>query len=315
MKPNVNRIARTVLGAATLAASALLASCGGGEQVERFNATRVLAFGDEYSVINTDGTKYSVNALQTGSATQIDCISNPLWVQSVASLYGLVFPQCAGTLPSVASRIYATPGATVADLAAQIDRHLQSGGFAPGDLATVFIGANDIVAQFQRFPAVGEDQLTADVTALGAGLAAQVNRLAGYGARVLIVTVPDMGLTPFAGDRSPGSVNPGVLSRLSTRFNDSLLLRVLNDGRKIGLVQLDEYLKAVDTATLRGSGSPYVNVTQPACAVALPNCTTGTLVPEAVGAAWLWADARHFGAIAQGALASLAASRASNNPF
>jgi len=316
MKSNVNQNGRAALRAGILALAALLASCGGGDQVESFHANRVIAFGDEMSVINADGSKYTVNALVSGSTTQIDCGSNPIWIQSVAAAYGLVFPQCPGSVSDPVSRIYAANGATVANISDQIDQHLSNGGFADGDLVTVLVGANDVVAQFQQYPAVGEDQLSANLTASGKALAELVNRLADYGAKVVIVTIPDMGLTPFAGDRSVGSTdgNPALLSRLSTKFNDALLSNLLNDGHKIGLVQLDEYLKAIDTAARRGQGS-FNNTTQAACAVALPQCTTNTLVADAINSVWLWADNRHLGANGQASLGSLARSRAQNNPF
>jgi outer membrane lipase/esterase len=316
---NMNRKARAALHAGLLASAALLASCGGGEQATTFVANRVISFGDEFSVINADGSKYTVNALVAGTTNQLDCSSNPLWVQAVAAIYGLVFPQCPGANSDPVSRIYATPGATVGDVSAQIDQHLSSGGgFTSKDLVTVLAGANDVIAQFQQYPSVGEDQLTANLTVAGAALAAQVNRLAGYGAKVLIVTIPDMGLTPAAGDRSAGSTdgNPALLTRLSTKFNDALLSNLLNDGHQVGLVQLDEYLKAVDTQTRNGfSGASFSNTTLAACAVALPNCSTNTLVPDAVNATWLWADGRHLGATGQASLGSLAVSRAQNNPF
>lgn len=316
MKLNVKRQARAVLCAGMLAATALLASCGGGEQVATFHASRVIAFGDELSAINADGSKYSINALVAGSTTQLDCASSPIWVQQVAALYGLTFPQCPGFATDPQSRIYAADGATVADIASQIDAHLSNGGFVDGDLVTVLAGANDVVAQFQQYPAIGEDQLAANLTAAGEALAAQVNRLAGYGARVLIVTIPDMGLTPFAGDRSVGSTdgNPALLTRLSTKFNDALLVGIVNDGHKIGLIQLDEYLKAVDTAARNGQGS-LNNTTLAACSVALPRCTTNTLVADAVNSVWLWADGRRLAPAGQSALSSLATSRAQSNPF
>ena len=316
---NVHRNACAALRAGLLAATAMLASCGGGTQSQTFEARRVISFGDELSVINADGSKYTVNALVAGTTNQFDCSSNPIWVQSVAAVYGLVFAQCPGSAADPASRIYATNGALVADIGAQIDQHLSTGGgFATDDLVTVLAGANDVVAQFQQYPGVGENQLAANLVVAGAALAAQVNRLAATGARVLIVTIPDMGLTPAAGDRSVGSTdgNPALLSRLSTRFNDALLTNLLNDGRKVGLVQLDEYLKAVDTASRLGrSNSTFSNTTLAACAVALPQCTTNTLVADAVGASWLWADGRRLGAGAQASLGSLATSRARNNPF
>jgi outer membrane lipase/esterase len=308
---------RAARRAGVLVLAALLAACGGSsEPTSTFVATRVIAFGDEFSVITTDQKKYSVNALLPGSSTAVDCGSNPIWVQSVAGRYGLVFPQCPGDFPDPVSRIYATNGALVADLSDQIDQQLGVGGFAAGDLVTVLVGANDVVAQFSQYPAVGEDQLLANLEDAGAALAAQVNRLAGLGAKVLIATIPDIGLSPFGGDRSVGSTdgNPALLSRLSQRFNDAMLARLLNDGHKIGLIQLDEYLRALDKAANLGQGG-YANTLAAACTVALPNCTPNTLVADATTSSWLWADARHFGAGVQASLGVLAVTRAQNNPF
>ena len=316
MKLKVNAIARAALCASVLGASALLAACGGGSQSQTFTATRVIAFGDEFSVMNDDGSKYSVNALVSGSTTALDCTGNPVWIQAVAAFYGLVFPQCPGTAVSPVSRILAANGATVADLSAQIDRQLSNGGFVSGDLVTVLVGANDVVAQFARYPNAGEPELLATLDAAGVALALQVNRLADLGAKVLISTIPDIGLTPFAGNRAAGSTdpNPALLSRLSTRFNDAMLANLKNDGRRIGLIQLDEFLVATDRATGLGGGS-FVNSTRAACAVALPGCNTNTLVAEAVNVNWLWADNRHLGPGGQLSLGSLAITRARNNPF
>ena len=313
----LNGWGRGALCAAAVAVSALLSSCGGGAgQVTTFTASRVIAFGDETSVITTNGHKYSINGLAAGSTTTIDCATNPIWIQAVAALYGQSFPECPGTNAAPESRILAFNGAVVADLAGQIDAQLASGGFTSTDLVTVLVGANDVIAQFVQYPAVGEDQLLANIDTAGAELATQVNRLASYGAKVLISTIPDMGYTPYAGDRSVGSTNgnPLVLSHLSTRFNDALLSRLTNDGHKIGLIQLDEYLIASDRATQAGNGR-FANSTLPACTVALPNCTTETLVADAVGAIWLWSDNLHLSNIGQTDLGSLAVTRAQNNPF
>ena len=333
MKLKANRIGRAAACAGLLLlSSAVLISCGGsGSQVNAFKAKRVIAFGDESSVINkADGSKYTVNAVNSDNTT-IDCAGNPIWVQAVASLYGLVFPECnVNAVPAPASRIYAFNGAVVADLAAQIDLQIQNGGFASDDLVTVLVGSNDVVAQFAQYPAVPEATLAAQLTLAGAALAAQVNRLADLGAKVLISTVPDLGRAPFAGDRSAGSTNanPGVLSHLSTAFNDALLAKLTNDGRKIGLIQLDAYVQAVDNARAAGGGT-FVNTTLAAClaTAALPTCTTQTLgtdaaaiptptvVSNASATTWLWADALHLSAGGQAGLGSLATTRAQNNPF
>jgi hypothetical protein len=80
---------RAALGLA-LGLLAALASCGGGGLVEPFRPTRILALGDELSVIEADGRKYTVNAFkvtdstttpQTESTTELDCVRNPIWIR------------------------------------------------------------------------------------------------------------------------------------------------------------------------------------------------------------------------------------------
>lgn len=321
MKLSIHRTARAALRVAGLAAALAGAACGGGDQATTFSAQRVIALGDESSVVTAEGKKYSVNAFANDSTSALDCRNSPIWVQTVAVRYGLAFPQCPGVpaaaVPST-SRIRAAAGATVADLAAQIDAQIADGGIGTGDLVTLLVGANDVIAQFAQIPAIGEAQVLANLDAAGAALSAQANRLAALDARVLISTIPDIGRTPFAGDRSAAAAatnpNPVLLSRLSTRFNDAMLSTLLNDGRKIGLIQLDQYLIAVDRAAGLGQGS-FVNVTQGSCAVALPDCTPATLLTGAGANAWLWADDRHLGAGGQNSLGSLAVSRATTNPF
>ena len=317
---NINGWRRAALGFC-VAACALLASCGGGEQGTVFTATRVLSFGDETSVINSDRSKYTVNGLASGSTTTLDCTINPIWIQSVAAIYGLTFPQCPveTAVGDPVSQIYAANGARVADLSTQIDTHLGTGdSFAGTDLATVMVGVNDIIAQFAQYDGTNEADLLGAVDAAGAELANQVNRIATIGAKVIVSTIPDVGRMPLAGDRTdPTNPNPGVLSRLSTRFNDALLANLINDGHKIGLVQLDQYLISVDNTTQAGLSSGYANTTLAACQASIPvtRCTANTLVADAVNSTWLWADDRHLGPTGQTALGSLAVTRAQNNPF
>ena len=321
MKSSHPSIARAALCAAGLAAGLLLAACGGGgDQATSFSAKRVFAFGDEASLIEASGKKYTVNAYATDSTTVLECRSNPIWVQSVALKYGLSFAQCpsstAADAPASTSRMRAALGAKVADLAPQIDAQIAESGIQAGDLATLFVGVNDVIAWFEQVPTIGEARALAGAGAAGSALAAQANRLAALDARVLIATLPNVGLMPYAGGRSAGSANPnpGVLARLSARFNDAMLSNLLNDGRKIGLIQLDVFLNATDRATALGLGT-YANTTLGACAVALPDCTTATLLPAVGTTLWLWADDRHLGAGGQSSLGSLAISRLNTNPF
>ena len=309
--------------------AALLGACGGGEQVETFRADRVIALGDETSVINSDGGKYSVNAVLAATTT-FDCGSNPLWIQTLAAAYGRTFPECNPLLVvSPVSRIRATVGATVANISGQIDTQQAESAFSEKDIVTMLVGANDILAQYAQYPAVSEAQLTINLEQAGADLATQVNRVANLGAKVVLSTTIDLGWTPFAVTEE--AANPGraaLLSRLTARFNARLRANIMNDGRKIGLVKLDEYIVSVGKARLAGGGI-FLNTTLPACLTTapLPTCTTATLgndanaVPppttptSADGITWLWADATHLSAGGHTSLGSLAAQRALNNPF
>jgi phospholipase/lecithinase/hemolysin len=91
---------------------------------------------------------------------------------------------------------------------------------------------------------------------------------------------------------------------------------IVNDGRKIGLILLDEYLQII-VRVVNGGG--FTNVTDVACdttkAPTLPECTTLTLVTGAAPLSYLWADKTHLSAGGQQALGSLGIARAQNNPF
>lgn len=302
------------------ALAGLLAACGGGEPIERFIPTRLIVLGDESSVINPDGSKYTVNGLVSGTTTR-DCSLNPIWVQGVGSVYQLPFAQCPGTSTgSATALIYATAGARVADIAGQVSA---VGSFGGKDLVTLLAGSNDVLAQYALLGTSvngvvqTETTLTATVEGLGETLAGQVNRVADAGGKILISTVPDLGLTPFA--LSEDTLNPGraaLLSRLTKRFNAKLRINIINDGRRIGLLLTDEMVQAV---AKNPAGNGFVNVTQAACDAALaPSvtaCTTATVSTGADAATYLWANDRLLSPGGHRLLANLALSRAANNPF
>lgn len=302
-------------GLLALGATALVAACGGGtSQVETFVAEQVVVFGDETSALTPDGRKYSVNVLTEDKA--LDCEREPIWVQAVASYYGLVFAECnPGAVAEPKARMAAAAGARVADLAPQIDAVLASGGFAPRSLATVLVGANDVLDLYAQYPARTELELLDELRARGASVGEQVNRLAGLGLRVLVATVPDQGRTPFALAQQAAHTDTdraALLGRMGFEFNAGLRVKILNDGRKIGLVLADEMVTAM--AENRGSFA-LANVTSGVCTAVLPDCSTDTLVEGGRSAAWLWADERQLAYGGQQRLGLLARDRLSNNPF
>ena len=314
----------------------LLTACGGGGQIEPFKPSRVLAFGDELSVIEPDGRKYSINAFKqvTGSGgtlvddpTTLDCARNPIWVQAVASAFGLFFDRCPGPVtdpprPSPLSQIRAQAGHKVADLPAQV---LGVTGAALGDkdLALVMIGMNDILELYAEYPRLSRDTLIAQARGRGRLLGRLINNVAMSGPAVVVLTVPDIGLSPFALAQNTSTGDPTrsrLISDLVKVFNDNTSIELINDGRLIGLVYAD-----IETQNMVEFPSTFSlsNVTTAACkdTPPLPDCTTATLkdaVPPAAAptaTSWLWADDLRLSPAGHSRIGQLAASRAVNNPF
>lgn len=330
MKSNLDRWRRALVGSAVMA-SALVASCGGGQQVQAFRPDRVISFGDETSVLDdfkgdANARKYTVNATVSATDATLDCKQHPLWIQSVASFYSLVFPQCnpqPNAVAAPASRARAVAGAKVADLAAQIDAQLAESPFNGKDLVTILIGQNDVLAQYAQYPAVDEPQLIANLDAAGKALGEQINRIATAGAKVVVSTVPDQGLTPFATaefNAHPEFNRATLLSRLTARLNGSMRATIINDGRMIGLILTDEYFQAIERVVNAGG---FSNVTTPVCDLtksalvppSILDCTSLTLISGGDAGTYLWADTTHLSSGGQLALGSLATTRVTSNPF
>lgn len=308
-------------GAVTLAA---LAACGGGtSQYAAFVAGRVIAFGDESSALTSSGYKYSTNGTtastdSSGNSTfTLDCNAQPNWVQSLAGIYGFVFAECNPGNIEPKAIMRAQAGAMVADIQVQIDAQIASGGFRDKDLVAVMAGANDIIDLYQQFPGRSEDDLTAELRNRGKALALQVNRMVEYGAKVIIATVPDMGLTPYALKQRlefDDTDRADLLSRLTAAFNEQLGVNILLDGRFVGLVQADLRTQAMVKSPVTFGLS---NVSTAACldTAPLPQCTDQTLVEGGSGAAWLWADDLRLAYGGQAQIGTLAIDRARRNPF
>jgi outer membrane lipase/esterase len=310
---------------AALLGAALLAACGGGGLVEPFNPTRVIAFGDELSAIDATGRKYSINAFKitdatttpaTESTTELDCTRNPIWTQAVATAFALAFDRCLGTATAASGLALAAPGAKVADFAAQ--RAAVTGAtLSKKDLTLVMFGMNDLLELYARYPTTGRDTLIAEARARGESLGAQVNALAQSGPPVVVLTVPDLGLTPFARAQNTSTgdaTRAALLTDLTAAFNNRMSVTLINDGRLIGLVYADIELQT--EYKFPGVVGP-ANVNDAAClgTTALPGCTTRTLVTDATSTTHLWADALLPGPNFHTRLGSLAAFRARNNPF
>lgn len=347
---------RQATRALALAALLALGACGGGDRESEYRPTRLVVFGDEVSyIVPADvaasgstpailkGSRYTVNALITTaegdppvSTTRIDCGTNRIWVQQLATFAGLALPGgCLAPNTTTTSLNYAEPGTGVAGVAAQITDHLAVDTFSPSDLVTVYTGTKDVIEIYDTVTTAEQCRFDEDnpanagsialvARARGAQLAAQVNRIAngGRGGRVLFVSLPSVGSTPFgrrANDK-PGIERAACLRQLTLAFNAGLRSEVIQDGRYVGLLQMDERVGAA----VRGFYG-FRNVVAPVCleTAPLPSCTTATLVdadedPETDTnpTSYLWADELHFGVTMHNVLATLAINRAfETNPF
>ena len=246
----------------------------------------------------------------------ISCTAQPNWALSVAAYYGFVARQCNPTQATEFRALnFAAPGATVDDIKIQIDAQIANGGFQSKDLVTLMAGANDIVALYQQYPQRSAEDLQAEAADRGRRLAGQVNRIVGLGARVLLATVPDLGITPYAAkQRTEFGDRAALLSQLTAVFNEQLGVSIELDGRFIGLVSADV---RVQTMALFPLSFGIANVSEGACleTVALVNCSNATLKADASAGGWLWADDLHFSYAAQAQISSLAIDRAVRNPF
>jgi phospholipase/lecithinase/hemolysin len=306
----------------------LLASCGGGTQIDPFVPKRIVVLGDESSRIEADpnfagqGRKYTVNGVQLDATTGAVvppttrlCSINQIWVQVLAYSYGFSFPECATAGYSATGEMKAEAGAKAAQLSAQVTT-LLAGAVASNDLVTVMLGTNDIIDAAEHAADPG-----AAVTAAGTQVGAEVIRITDRGAKVIVSTVPDLGFSPYAINlevTSPGTI--AKMSDLTKQFNTALRLKleqVRDGGRAVGLVLADDLVSGM----VRNPAAYGLTVIgQPACfGVLLPDCDMTTLDSTAVVAShgydWLWADDRHLGANAQSRIGSLAVTRARNNPF
>jgi outer membrane lipase/esterase len=298
--------------AAGACALALLTGCGGGTgQIEPYQPGKLLVFGDEHSVLTAEGRKYAVNALNT--AGTIDCDLNPLWIQTVANGLGFRFAQCLGTATQALATTYAAPGANVAAVTRQIDA--VAGAIAPKDLVLLMAGLHDVIEIYQSRAAGERDEdLLERARVRGIAMANQVNRLIGLDARVVVATIPDVGLTPWA--LTQGAAQAKLLSQLSLAFNGRLRATMLQDGRFVGLVLADELTQSAASVP---AAYGLLNWTEAVClgTVNLPNCTNSptSLVTSASELTYLWADGRFFGTTIHQQVGATALSRVAGNRF
>ena len=316
---------RAVAGLIAIGALAVLASCGGGTyQVTAFQPARILTFGDESSRLEgAQGLKYSINGMSSQTLL-IDCTQNPIWNQALANSYSLVYSNCNVNANFETNAIdLTTVGGTVDDVSKKVDAFKAGDTFNGNDLVTIWVGMHDVLAEYQANATGDETILLQDMNEQGAKLAGIVNAIAAAGAKVILLTIPDMSYTPFAYTESQrGDFDRlKLLSDMSTQFNLGLRSNILNDGSKIGLVLVDDLVRNA----VRSPGSfgliSLDNQTYGCLDTApLPTCTPDTLrndpsTGQQATSSFLWADATHLGNVLQTQIGTQAVGRAHSNPF
>ena len=128
--------------------------------------------------------------------------------------------------------------------AAQIDAQQAESPLGAGDMTTVLIGEHDVLAEYQKYPAVGVDQLIANVEAARRrgrppGQPHHRHRRQGAARRPSSTSATRLTRPPSA-QAHADTDRAALLSQLSQRFNASMRATIVNDGRKIGLILLDE---------------------------------------------------------------------------
>lgn len=326
--PAGNRQARRGLGrraAALLVVLGALAACGGGvSTLDPFEPTRILVYGDETALINADGSKFTINAIDSATPPARVCGSAPVWTQYLAQSYGMDFAACVVFNQATPSAtMNAVAQARAADVADALLAFVAANRLSRGDLFAVSAGQNDVIAAYEQYAAAPATftsaQAVAQVEAAAARLAAAIDAVANANGRIIFSTVPEFGLSPYA--QAKGSADAGVIAQLVVAFNTTLRTSVANNGRRIGMVQADAIMQVIHE-NRADAGVAITNTSDPACddthrGTALPTCTTATLTTAATGlsGAFMWADDRYVTPAVHAQIGAAAVSLARGNPF
>ena len=316
---------RAAAGMAAAGALAALASCGGGTyQASAFVPARILTFGDESSRLEgTQGLKYSINGI-SDATQQVDCNQYPIWTQALANSYGLVYADCNVNASAQTNAVDLTKvNATVDDVVKEVAAFQAGDTFNDNDIVTIWVGMHDVLGEYQANATGDEAALLQDMNTQGITLGRTVNAIAAAGAKVVLLTIPDMSYTPFAYTESQrGDFDRlKLLSDMSTQFNLGLRSTIVNDGSKIGLVLVDDMVRNA-TRSPGSFGLISLDNQTFGCldSAPLPSCTKDTLrddpsTGQVATGSFMWADSTHLGNVMQAQIGSQAVGRAHSNPF
>jgi len=303
---------RAVVFAMTIS---MLAACGGNGGSSNGGAAtpagginlQIVSFGDSLSDVGT----YAPIASAVGGGR---FTTNPgqVWTQDVAQYYGDTLSAAftidfTHKLSAQSGLGYAEGGSTVATPADQYDfltdiigdiempvsQQVSSylgahGSFNANQLVLVWAGANDVL-RAGSLPAAAQTVASAATT-----LAQLVGQIVQGGAtHVVVVNLPDIGLSPVGIASSDGGAN---LTQLSQLFNDTLNTALQTDGLQSRVIQIDSYtwLNQI-TANFQANGFAVSNTGQACDATKTPDdtallCSPATYVSANADQTYMFAD-------------------------
>ena len=299
-------------------AALTLASCGGGTQAKKFVPESLVVFGDEFSLITSDGiagvaanegATYGVASFESGSSGPYDCEAHYNWVMLFADSVGFRFAnECSKLLSARADLKTAVmlandPVDVRVDNDTSVDLAVTNAGadaisarmqanlslLNKGTLVTVNAGRADIVKAYRAYLAspASLSVLEAQLGQTGRRFARSLKPVVNTGARVLLILSPGLGESPLAKADAANLVdNKAAMKALSMAFNTGLELEAATvaTGQQLGLVRLDQVQDLfVSQFKLYGTGNAYglVNIDSPACATpaqSAPLCLDSALV-------------------------------------
>jgi len=269
---------------AACASGLLLGACGSGSIESQLHPTRLVAFGDTFADLGQKGSRFTIN---DGSVNN--------WTQFVANGFGLALaPSSAGGTSYAAAhaRVQAKPDAAgssaTPSVKEQVDAFLAAGTFARQDLVLVNAGTTDVIAEGAAVIAGTQtrEQMLARVGQAGQDLGAQVRRLVQAGAaQVVVVGAYNLGRSPWV----KGSANEALLTEASSRFNEQMLVSIVDLGANVLYVDAALYLNLITSTpgaySLNDSTTVLCTSVDPGPGIGIGTgqvssglCTPGTLV-------------------------------------
>jgi hypothetical protein len=275
----------TLTRIAALMVACVLVGCGGASStVNPLTPTRIIAFGDAFSTVDSSGyATYSVNTSETNATV----------ASRIATTYGFTLKAVASSSDVIASGTaysYAAGTDTSIATATQISNYLANNTPGSKDLFIITAGTQDIIAVSSGYNSTNTTAIAAAATALTAAIQTLTNKGAQY---VLVMQPINVARTPWAVtnsytsaaqaysyDTSTACVSFSCL--LSTKLNAAY--PATSSHQPILLADLMSYFNLITGTTSTGSANTYTSygVTNPDSAVCTTDPPSCTISPSTV---------------------------------